>query len=252
VKRLHQIAITGLLALVFIVWLAPASLVGAALQQTSEREWHLADADGTLWNGRGVITGRRGKDPRQMSLPPLDWKLDGFRNGGLLFQIRTNGLPIGQVQIGWGGWQANLHGLGVEAKDVTPLLPGILNKGDWQGLLNFRQISAQGDLQSTRISQIEMEWLNAATSLIPKGQLGSFMLKGRSETSGVSFSITSQDGPLMISGQGSHSAQQGFQFTGELTDHAGLAAQFPGFLGAYLQATGPPGHYTLNVSKLNI
>lgn len=251
-KRSRQIAITCLLTLVFMVWLAPASLIGTVLQQASNHEWDLADADGTLWNGRGVVTGKRGKDPRQVSLPLLDWKLDGVQNLGLLFQIKANGSPIGQMQLGLNGWQVNLRGLGVEAKEATPLLPGMLNKGEWQGFLKFRQISAQGNLQSTRISQIELEWLNAATSLLPKGQLGTFELKGHSENSGVSFSITSQDGPLVISGQGSHSAQQGFQFTGELTDNAGLTAQFPGFLGAYLQAAGAPGHYTLNVSKLKI
>lgn len=251
-KRIHQIAFTGLLALVFIVWQAPASLIGAALRQASHGAWDLADAEGTLWNGQGVVTGRRDKDPRQVSLPPLGWTLAGFQSGGLRFQIQAHGQPAGQVQIGWSGWQAQLRGLAVEAREVTPLLPGILNKGDWQGQLNFQQISAQGDRRATRISQIEMEWLNAATGLMPQGALGSFMLKGHSEAAGVSFSITSQDGPLMLSGQGSHSAQQGFQFSGELTDNAGLASQFPGFLGDYLQPTGAPNRYTLQISQLNL
>jgi hypothetical protein len=32
--------------------------------------------------------------------------------------------------MGWNGWQASLRRLGMEARDVTPLLPGILNKGE--------------------------------------------------------------------------------------------------------------------------
>ncbi|MGS5087833.1 type II secretion system protein N [Hydrogenophaga sp. A37] len=251
-KRSHQIILTGLLTLVFIVWQAPASLIGAVLRQASHDAWDLADAEGTLWNGRGVVTGRRDKDPRQVSLPPLGWKFGGFQNGGLLFQMQAHGQPVGDVQIGWNGWKAQLRGLTVEARDLTPLLPGILNKGEWQGLLSFQQISAQGDRHAMRISQIDMEWLNAATSLMPQGALGSFALKGHSEAAGVSFSITSQDGPLTLAGQGSHSAQQGFQFTGELTDKAGLASQFPGFLGDYLQPTGAPNHYTLRISQLNL
>jgi len=252
VKRIHQITITGLLTLVFIVWLAPASLVGTVLQQASNQTWNLADAEGTLWNGHGVITGKRDKELRQVSLPPLAWKLTGLQNGGLFFQITTTGQTIGQVQIGWSGWQTNLHGLNMEAKEITPLLPGILNKGDFQGVLNVRQISAQSTWQSAGISNVEVEWLNAATSLIPQGQLGSFVLKGHTENAGVSFSITSQDGPLMISGQGSHTPQQGFQFAGELTDNAGLVGQFPGFLSDYLQPAGAPTHYALHISKLNL
>ncbi|MGJ3701197.1 type II secretion system protein N [Variovorax sp. AFSI2.2] len=250
-KRFHQIAVTGLLTLVFIVWLAPASLIGIVLQQASHRLWSLADVDGTLWNGRGVITGKPDKSPRQVSLPPLSWKLLGFQNGRLLFQVSANGQPVGHLQIGSSGWQANLHGLDIEARELTPLLPGILNKGEWHGLVNFRQISAQGNWQSTKISQVEVQWLNAATSLIPKGQLGSFVLKGHAESVGMSFSVTSQDGPLMISGEGKHSAQQGLQFNGELADAAGLISQSPGFLSAYLRPAGAPNHYTLQISQLN-
>jgi general secretion pathway protein N len=248
VKRTHQIAITSLLAVVFIVWQAPASLIGALLQQATHRLWNLAEAQGTLWNGQGVVVGKQAKDPRQAAFPRLSWKLAGLQDGGLFFQIQAGGQSVGNLKISWNGWQANLRGLSMEARDVSPLLPGILNKGDWQGLLSFRQLSVQGDWHSTRMSQLDVEWLNAATGLMPKGQLGSFVLKGHSENAGMSFSITSQDGPLVISGQGSHSVQQGLQFAGELTDNAGVASQFPGFLSAYLQPTGAPNRYTLQVS----
>lgn len=249
-KRTHQIAITSLLAVVFIVWQAPASLIGAVLQQATHRLWNLAEAQGTLWNGRCVVIGKQAKDPRQATFPVLSWQLAGLQQGGLVFQIQAGGQSVGHLQIGWNGWQANLRGMNMEARDVSPLLPGILNKGDWQGLVSFRQLSAQGDWRSARMSQLEVEWLNAATGLMPKGQLGSFALKGHSESAAMSFSITSQDGPLVISGEGSHSAQQGLQFAGELTDNAGVASQFPGFLSAYLQPTGTPNRYTLQVSQL--
>ncbi|RYF54082.1 MAG: hypothetical protein EOO27_24570 [Comamonadaceae bacterium] len=248
-KRIHQIAITSLLAVVFIVWQAPASLIGAGLQQATNRLWNLAQAQGTLWNGRGVLTGKQqAKDAQQASFPALSWQLAGLQMGGLVFQIQANEQSVGNLQIGWSGWQANLRGLSMEARDVSPALPGMLSKGDWQGLLNIRQLSTQGSWHAIQKSQVELDWLNAATGLMPKGQLGSFALKGHSESAGLSFSITSQDGPLVISGQGSHSAQKGLEFTGELTDNAGVTAQFPGFLGAYLKPTGAPNRYTLQVS----
>lgn len=251
-KRSHQIVVTALLTLVFIVWQAPASLIGVALRQVSQGAWDLAEAEGTLWSGQGVVTGRRDKDTRQVSLPTLGWRLGGVKWSGVQFLVQTHGQPAGHLQIGWNGWQAQLRGLSMEARDLTPLLPGILSKGDWQGLLSFLQVSVQGDLRAARITQLDVEWLNAATGLMPQGALGSFIVKGQSEASGMSFSISSQEGPLVLSGQGRHSAQQGFQFTGELTDNAGLARQFPGFLGDYLQPAGEPNRYTLRVSQLNL
>ena len=251
-KRLHLVLLTAVLSVVFMVLLAPASLIGAALEQASSRQWSLAQARGTLWNGQGVPTGRRDKATRQASLPPLAWKLASIQASGLSFALSVGGQPAGQAQIGWSGWQVNLHRLGMEARDITPLLPGMLNKGEWQGLLNFKKVAAQGNWHTARLSQMELQWLNAATSLMPKGALGSFDVKAHSEEVGLSFSITSQDGPLVLSGQGRHSARQGLQFSGELTDNAGLASQFPGFLGAYLQPTGEPRRYTVQVSQLNL
>lgn len=255
-KRIHQILLTAALMAVFLTVLAPASLLGEVLQQASGGTWQLADASGTLWNGQGVLTGRRdnkGKEAQPAAaLPRLGWKLGGFQAAGLAFDLTAGGQPAGKVQVGWSGWQAQLRAVAVEARDITPLLPGLLNKGEWQGLLNLRQLAAQGNWRVARVSQIDLQWSNAGTSLMPKGTLGSFAINAHSEDVGVSFSISSQDGPLVLSGHGTHTARQGLQFNGELTDNAGLASQFPGFLGAYLQPTGEPRRYTVRISQLNL
>lgn len=251
-KRRYLVTLTFLLTLVFIVWQAPASVIGAALRQATHGAWDLAGASGTVWNGQGAITGKAGQDAPQANLPPLGWRLAGLKGGSLRFLVTSSGQPAGEVLAGLAGWQANLRGLSMDAKEATPLLPGLLSKGDWRGLLNFQQVAANGNWRSAQVSQLEMAWLNAATGLMPKGELGSFVIKGQSENQGLSFSISSQDGPLQITGLGSFSAQQGFRFNGELTDNAGLAAQFPGFLGAYLQPTGQPGRYTLRISQLDL
>lgn len=251
-KRTHQILITSLLTLVFVVSLAPASLIGAALRQASGQQWDVADARGTLWNGQGTPTARQGQNLRQATLPTLGWKLVDLEQTGLRFQLTAGGQAAGQLRIGWSGWTVDLHGLGMEARDITPLLPGLLNKGDWRGSLNVQNVAAHGDWRIARLSQIDLLWSNAGTGLMPNGELGSFVLKAHSEQVGVSFSINSQDGPLVISGRGRHSAQQGFQFSGQLTDNAGLASQFPGFLSAYLQPTGEPRRYTVQVTQLDL
>lgn len=252
-KRIHLTLLTALITLVFVVALAPASLLSAALQQASSQQWTLADARGTLWNGQGIPIARRDKDSRQAVLPMLGWSLAGMDWRGLRFALSSGGQPAGHLQIGWSGWQAQLRGVGMEARDITPLLPGLLNKGDWQGFVNVRQLAAQGDWRNAaRVSQADVQWLSAATGLLPKGELGTFAITARAEEVGMSFSITSEDGPLRLSGQGRHSARQGLQFSGELIDQAGLAGQFPGFLSAYLQPTGEPRRYAVQISQLNL
>lgn len=251
-KRLHQVILTSLLTLLFVVCLAPASLIGAVLRQVSNQQWDMVNATGALWNGHGVFLGKALNDQPPTLLPALDWNFEGLQSGAVSFQLKANGSPMGQALLGLNGWQVKLRDFSMEAKDITPVLPGMLNKGGWQGLLKFRKVHAQGDFTGLQTSQFELEWLHAATSLLQNGQLGNFSVSGQVEKSGQSFSITSQEGPLVITGQGANSAQNGFQFTGKLIDNAGLAAQFPGFLGAYLQATETPGHYALNVTQLKI
>lgn len=252
-NRLQHAFIIALLTLMFMVVLAPASLVSAALQQGTHHQWDLADARGTLWDGQGALSGRRDKDTPPVALPTLGWKLARVDWRGLRFALSAGGQPAGQLQVGWSGWQAQLRGVGMEARDITPLLPGLLNKGDWQGFVNVRQLAAQGGWRTAaRVSQADVQWLSAATGLMPQGELGTFAITAHAEEVGMSFSITSQDGPLRLSGQGRHSARQGLQFSGELIDQAGLASRFPGFLSAYLQPAGEPRRYAVQISQLNL
>lgn len=251
-NRIQQIVATALLTLVFLVVLAPASLISAALRQGTYHQWDLADARGTLWSGQGIPTGRRDKDAPQVALPALAWKVAGVDWQGLRIALSVNGQPAGHLQVGWNGWQAQLRDVGVEARDITPLLPGLLNKGDWQGFVNARQLVAQGDWRTARVSQADVQWLGAATGLMPKGDLGTFAIQAHTEEVGMSFSITSEDGPLRLSGQGRHSARQGLQFSGELIDNAGLANQFPGFLSTYLQPTDEPRRFTVQITQPNL
>lgn len=251
-NRIQQIVTTALLTLVFLVVLAPASLVSAALRQGTQQQWDLGDARGTLWDGQGVPTGWRDKDALQVALPALAWKLAGVDWHGMRFALSVGGQSAGHLHIGWNGWHAQLHGVGMEARDIAPLLPGLLNKGDWQGLVNVRQLAAQSDWRTTRVSQADVQWLSAAIGLVPRGDLGTFAIQVRAEEVGISFSVTSENGPLRLSGQGRHSARQGLQFTGELVDQGGLASQFPGFLSAYLQPMGEPHRYSVQVSQLNL
>jgi len=71
-RRALVVVAAIVVALAAIVALAPAALVGVAVDRMSGGAASLADAEGTVWRGRGIL------DVRQALRIPLEWRLDAL------------------------------------------------------------------------------------------------------------------------------------------------------------------------------
>ena len=88
-------------ALLILVWLvafaaivvaiAPASLAGAALERISEGTLALAEAEGTLWRGRGTLTAAR------IARVPVAWSIEPWPL--LRSELRLQVFPQPQMEI---------------------------------------------------------------------------------------------------------------------------------------------------------
>ena len=83
--------------LLALAMFAPASLLDARLHAATQGHLRLADAAGTVWNGRGLVT----SEPRTWSLP-VSWKIDPLSvvRGDILIALQApegGDLPRGKV-----------------------------------------------------------------------------------------------------------------------------------------------------------
>jgi len=215
-------------ALGAVVLFAPAAWLAQAVADATGQRLVLADARGTVWSGSAVVVLTGGPGSRDAASLPgrLDWTL-GLR--GLAFELRArqacclNGTVALQVQPGLGrlttrlvaapGWtgqwpSAWLGGLGVPfntlqlggiVRLVSPGLEVESVQGRWR-------INGSADVQLDRI----------ASRLSTLDTLGSYSLRlnGDPSAGGAQLQLSTREGALQLSGNGSWSTA-GLRFRGE-------------------------------------
>jgi general secretion pathway protein N len=129
-----------------VVTIAPASLAGVALERISEGRVALAEAEGTLWRGRGTLTAAR------VARVPVAWSIEPWPllRGELRLQLSPP-VAIGNSPRA----QIVAHGDTVSMRDVDVTLPARLV----EGLAPRSGIRMIGDV---RITTPSLDWTSVA------------------------------------------------------------------------------------------
>ncbi|MEY4753979.1 MAG: hypothetical protein RJA44_1654 [Pseudomonadota bacterium] len=230
-QRLRRGAWLGALlgALICLVLQAPAAWLAGVVASASQGRVQLAEAEGTLWNGSAVTVLTAGSGSRDARALPgrLEWTL---RPQGLSWQLR---LRQACCLNGWTELRLR-PGLG---RVRAELIPG----GAWLGLWPAAWLSGLGTPWNTlqpsgglRLStrNLTFEWVQGrfavegsadlelvdfASRLSTLPRLGSYRLSlsgDRAQAGTLQVQLSTLDGALLLSGQGSWSAS-GFRLRGE-------------------------------------
>ena len=114
--------VAGVLFVAAIAGFAPATLVDARVATLSEGQLRIADARGTVWNGRGVLTDARGA--WQM---PLTWRLSPLALARGVVEVElapvAGTMPTGLIRIDGGGVSLARFSAEIPAQALAALLP---------------------------------------------------------------------------------------------------------------------------------
>jgi general secretion pathway protein N len=209
------LAITGTAALV-----APAQWAAGAIESASRGHLRLADARGTLWRGDAtlVVAASGAADAVRTSLPErLSWRLAPLplllgRAELTLAHPSALAQPV-TLQTGWSGAAtisagtlrlpaALLTGLGAPWNTVRP---GGTLQLVWDRL-SFDAGRMQGDLAA--------EWQYASSALSPVVPIGHYRLTASGGYPDTRLQLTTINGPLEMSGQGTIAAPGQVRFRG--------------------------------------
>ncbi len=249
-----RLRVAGLVLFLLLFLLAlllqwPAAWLAPWLDSASAGQWRLAAAQGTLWNGNGMLLTRAGANEPWRGVQGIAW------------QWRWNELLAGQLRI-----RASLErgaaqivvapsGIAVEQLDTTlpaealaGLLPGALGRYHWHGLLQARSAVYRCDWRARMCSgRIEMLWTDAAVSEVSGPVLGDYRIELNAEGNALRLDLATVRGRLQINGHGEFSAGA-LRFNGEAAasgangDNAGLNS----LLNALGRPTGVAGKYLLD------
>lgn len=226
-------SVTGALlgALIALIACAPASWLARGLANASNGHLLLAETQGSVWSGSGVLVLTGGAGSRDASALPgrIEWRV-GLQGLGLLLKARQACCLNGELQVlirpslgrfdislpaaagsDWlARWPAGwLGGLG------TPWNTLQLGGGMRLSARDFRLEWAQGRWR--QLGQLDLDFVNLSSRVSTLAPLGSyrFTVAADPALAGVStLHLSTLEGALLLSGQGSFGAGK-TRFLGE-------------------------------------
>lgn len=188
--------------LLFMLVLAPATLLDAGLAQTTGGRLRVAQAQGTLWSGSAQLEIRNGGGQRVAS-ETVRWALQsgGWWRGRLDYVVATDaaaqpfrlslsrhGVALAKVDV-----VLPARALGVAVPRLAPLEP--------QGRLAMhvtRLTLADGLIAADGVAI----WQDASSALSAVAPLGTYELRFHSGTGPVQVTLRTRSGPLQLEGAG--------------------------------------------------
>lgn len=185
----------------FLVVMAPATLLDAGLRHATEGRLRLARARGTLWSGDGVLevrdeTGHAvGKD--------LSWSLQthALWRGRLDFTVAID--HAGErfpVRLSMRGIELSNADFSVPASALGVAMPQMAALGP-RGELAFHiaKFSRVGDALS---ADAVVTWKDASSAVTAVAPLGSYELRFNSVAGALNATLSTLNGPLRLDGHG--------------------------------------------------
>ncbi|AZY51368.1 type II secretion system protein N [Bordetella avium] len=193
----------------------------------------LADAQGSLWEGRAWIA-LGPPDSRRLLPEPLQWRVRWARldieathpwlQGPLVIAPRLDGIKISAQ-----GLRAPAAAMAALGAPWNTLSPGGLLDMRWQALTLGRPMSGP-------VAQIR--WQDASTALSPLPRIGAYVMRIQGNGKDLTLALSTESGVLQADGQGIAN-QHGVRFAGRLSYAANADAAQRRALDGLLAMIGP-------------
>lgn len=182
---------------------APATLVDAALQNTSQGTLRLAEAQGTLWSGSGLIEIRDTR-ARTGVAKEITWRVapESLLRGHLACEVRLERaserfpltLAMSRIELANANISlpASVLGLGVEKLAVLGLTGEVR--------VHVERLSISRDALAGNAT---LQWHAAGSALTQVSPLGDYELRLDGQGNTVNAILRTIEGPLRLDGEGS-------------------------------------------------
>lgn len=242
-----------LFAIAFIVTLivtAPATLVAKIAEGSSNGQFVLANAAGSVWQGSATPAIRQ-RSGSLLALENLHWDIDFLPlfTGKIIVQFKWDNVAQAQPM------EATVSMGKIEFRNALIPLQAVLI-GELMPMLQPAQLSGQLQIRSEQVTFSKLgingnalaEWVNAGSVLSTVNPLGSYSINLAGAGERLDMTLVTTSGALLLEGNGSFTRDQGLKF--QVTARA--AADSKGRLDELLNNLGPesaPGVHSLNLMR---
>jgi len=210
---------------------APATLLDARLRDASNGRLRIAEAQGTLWSGTGLLE-LRDERGRSGLARTLAWRLTpaALLRARLGYEVELG--PLSRpfpVTISWSRIELAEADISLPAVALGHVVPKLATLG-LTGDMNLRIPRLSIGRDSTQ-GDATVQWRSAGSALSPVAPLGDYELRIRGEGSTVRTTLHTLAGPLQLDGQGAWASGRKPEFLA--TAH--MAPQFRQQLAPFLR-----------------
>ncbi|MBI5920455.1 MAG: type II secretion system protein N [Betaproteobacteria bacterium] len=252
-SRLLGLAVLTLSFLLAAVILWPASALSPWVEKFSNDHWRLANLEGSVWNGSGMLLTRSDKSDSWHIAQSIGWKLrwsDLWR--GLIVVVAT--LDKGSLQMAISAEGLNFERLdaSLPAPALLVLLPGALGRYGWGGNLHLRSDAFRCAWHAYSCEgEMELIWNDAEVAEIPGNKLGDYRFRLFGEKQALHVDLTTLGGRLQFNGVGEIAAR-GLRFSGEAAAVGRDAANLGAMLNTLGRRTRTPGKYLIEFREKGV
>lgn len=227
-----------LLSFGLLVAKAPATLLDRALCQVSDNAIRLIQAEGSLWEGRGILVLR---DDLHAPIA-WHWLPTGLPDGELRWKAGSGRDLQGELALRPGGFTARNILFDAPAGVVLPLIPGTLTHAGWDGRLHLQVAAWSCDWNTSCQGRAHLQWHEARSELLPGLRFGSHALEFQASGPSISFVIRSLAGDVALNGTGRIDTDgENASFSGRLSAPAPVLRLLPSIAAGIAHPDGKEG-----------
>ena len=160
-----------------VLW--PATALAPWVERVSNGHWRLANAEGSLWNGNGILLAHSADSTAWHIAQNIRWQLrwgelwrgrlaveSTYDQGNSLIALTPDSLAIEQIDVT------------LPAPMLLVLLPGALGRYGWAGVIHARGSAFRCAWQNySCVGEIELLWSDAAVAEVPGSKLGDYRFR---------------------------------------------------------------------------
>lgn len=223
----------------------PAGLVDAGVRQLSDGRLRIAQAQGSVWRGTGVLAlvdaGGRLRAARH-----LDWRTQwvGYRLA-LRFLLAEQGQPQLVLMLSPSGMSIEKLTLELPLELLTAAVDHPAARAGWQGGVRIDSNGLACDFRLQCAGQVIIEWHDTRVSLLPGYRLGAHRALLTANGPTVELAVHTLEGDTRIEGLGTLVDGRVQALDLLFTGPPDLVGRLPNVLDGHARPTATPGQVRL-------
>ncbi|MBP7080535.1 MAG: type II secretion system protein N [Rhodocyclaceae bacterium] len=238
-----------LLLLIFVVWQLPASLIDSALNRYSDNKLRLAETQGSVWRGSGLVMVLDPVSDRWQPWTKIDWNADwgALLRFGVAWQLMVQDTPLARVELATSGVRIDELHLRGPARLFLQQMQNVIGRAGWRGDIAIDSAHWQCTWQYQCQGGADLRWFGAASDLLEGRVLGDYQVLFLGNGEHIDFQWDTLQGSVRTKGDGRWQGQGTPRLSGTISGDVMFLQSLPSVASRWVRVGSEPGVWLISI-----